>query len=83
MNSINGEVPIKSPKGKGKAKGNSKGQQGGLQICTPIEFPKDPGLGPEIPLYTAQQYWEDLVYKKMVPPDFTGRNQFRYTPIQY
>ena len=57
MNFMNAEVPIKSSKGKGKSKDNCKGQQGGLEICTPIEFPEDKGLGPEIPLYTAQQYW--------------------------
>ena len=60
-------------------KDNSKGQQGGLEIRTPIEFPKGPGLGPEIALYTAQQYWEDLVHKKMIPPGFTGRNKIHYT----
>ena len=41
-NFMNAEVPIKSSKGKGKSKDNSKGQQGGLEICTPIVFPKNP-----------------------------------------
>ena len=79
MKFMNAEVPTRSLKGKGKGKEKSKGEQSGLEIHTPIEFPRDPGLGPEIPLYTAQQYWEGLINKKMMSPDFTGRNKFRYT----
>ena len=48
MNFMNAEVPIKPSKRKGKSKAHSRGQQGGrLEICTPIEFPGDPGLGPD------------------------------------
>ena len=47
MNFMNAEVPIKSPRGKGKGKENPRGQQGGLEIHTPIEFPRDLGLGPD------------------------------------
>ena len=46
MNSMNAEVPTRSLKGKGKGKEKS-GEQRGLEIHTPIEFPKDPGLGPD------------------------------------
>ena len=78
MNSMNAEIPIKSSKERGNGKENSTGQQSGLESCTPIEFPVDKGLGPEVPLYTPQQYWEDLVHKKIILPSFTGRIRFRY-----
>ena len=78
MDFMNAEVPIKSSKGKGKGK-KSSGQRGGLESCTPIEYPVDKGLGPEVPLYTPQQYWEDLVHKRIILPDFTRRIRFRHT----
>ena len=82
MNFMNAEVPIKSSKGKGKGKENSKGQQGGLESCTPIEFPVDKGLGPEVQKFLStlhnSTYWEDLVHKKIILPDFTGSIRFRH-----
>ena len=58
------------PQGKGKGKGKSKDD-------TEIPFPQDPGLPPEIPLYTPQQYWEDSVRRQLMTPDFRGRNKIR------
>ena len=48
-------------KGKGEGKDKSKGDPGtpaprGLELNISIEFPTGPGLQPEIPLYTTQQY---------------------------
>ena len=84
---MNANVPARSFKGKGKGKDKSKGDPRGLEIHVPMEFPTDPGLQPEIPLYTAQQYWEDVISKQLMTPGFTGHNKFRHTcntdPIQF
>ena len=86
-NFMNANVPTRSFKRKGKGKDKSKGEPRGLELHIPIEFPTGPGLQPEIPLYTTQRYWEDLRNKKLMPPDFTGHNKFRYTynidPIRF
>ena len=70
-NYMNAQVPNRTiPKGKGKGKDKSKDD-------SEIPFPADPGLQPEIPLYTPQQYWEDLVRRQLMTPDFRGHNRIR------
>ena len=43
----------------------------------PIPFPQDPGLTPEIPLYTCQQYSEDLIHRGLISPGSRGHNKIR------
>ena len=75
-NYMNAQVPNRAPpKGKGKGKDKSKDDSAtpvpeGLALHTTIFFPEDPYLQPEIPLYSPQQYWEDLVNGHLLPPDF-------------
>ena len=68
-NYMNAQIP-NIPNGKGKGKDKSKDD-------SEIPFPGDPGLLPEIPLYTPQQYWEDLVRRRPMTPDFRGHNKIR------
>ena len=83
-NYMNAQVPNRaSQKGKGKGKDKSKDDSAtpvpeGLALLTPTYFPEDPGLPPEILLYSPQQYWEDLVSKHLMPPDFRGHNKIRF-----
>ena len=80
---MNARVPNRTnPKGKGKGKDKSKDDSvtpapDGLDLLAPIEFPEDPGLQPEIPLYSPQQYWANLVRKQPMAPDYRGHNKIR------
>ena len=90
---MNAQVPNRAfPKGKGKGKDKSKDDSAtpvpeGLDLFAPIYFPEDPLLPPEIPLYTRDQYWQDLVRKQFLTPDSRSHNKTRYAynadPIQY
>ena len=80
---MNAQVPNRAPpKGKGKGKDKSKDDSAtpvteGLALHTPIFFPEDPYLQPEIPLYSPQQYWEDSVNRHFLPPDFRDHSKIR------
>ena len=80
---VNAQVPNRAPpKGTGKSKDKSKDASAtpgteGLALHTPIFFPEGPYLQPDIPLYSPQQYWEDLVNGHCLPPDFRDHNKIR------
>ena len=82
-NYMKAQVPNRAPpKGKGTGKDKSKDDSAspvpeGLALHTPIFFPEDLYLQPEIPLYSPQQYWEDLVNRHFLPPDFRDHNKIR------
>ena len=92
-NYMDAQVPNRTvPKGKGKGKDKSKDDSvtpvpEGLGLLTPIGFPEDPGLQPETPLYSPQQYWEDSVRRQLMTPDYRGHNNIRCAcntdPIQF
>lgn len=79
-NYMNAQVSNRAPpKGNGKGKDKSKDDSAtpvpeGRALHTPIFSPEDPYLQPEIPLYPPQQYWEDLVNRHFLPPDFQNHN---------
>ena len=77
MKFTNAEVPTRSLK---KARvGKSPRVNTVVWKSTPqLNSPRTRVLD-QIPLYTAQQYWEDLGIRRMVLPDFTGRNKSCYT----
>ena len=80
---MSAQVPNRtSPKAKGEGKNKSKDDSvtlapDGLDVLTPIDFPEDPSLQPEIPPYSPQQYWEDLVRKQPMTPYFLGHSKIR------
>ena len=80
---MNAQVPNRAPpKGKGKGKDKSEDDPAtpvskGLALHTPIFFPENPYLQPEIPLFSPRQYWEDLVNRHPLPPDFRDHNKIR------
>ena len=78
INFMNADVPIKSSKGEGKSKKIPRVNKVVWRSAPLSNSPRIRVLDQKFHC-TAQQYWEDLMHKKMILPDFTGRNKFRYT----